>query len=386
VTSRDTARLLAALALFASACTGARGEPSPSASNTSTEPVTVQVAYFQDSTIDEPYQHELPALQGFHLALSRAAEAGTMPVEVEVVALDTRGDPATALALAQQVADDPTFVAVVAAPFWSESDEVGKLLDGAGLLTLGLSELGERSDAWGGRLRLVPAQAHQIEGLVAYVQKRAKAGGACVAHDATPYGTSVSAELAEALGPLLSEGVLVADDGAEVAGVVDRVRDAGCSFVAWTGFGTGAAALRVGLTDEGLRSVRLVASDAVKTEGYLEAAGKAGEGTIVSCGCVDLTTSTELEAQVFIHDYQSEYGSAPGVFSAEGLDAGNLLIDLLGSGPPTRDAVRAAALSIASFEGLAQTYVFTGGELEGPTISLFADRGQRWAPFVPRGT
>jgi branched-chain amino acid transport system substrate-binding protein len=153
-------------------------------------------------------------------------------------------------------------------------------------------------------------------------------------------------------------------------------------LVAWTGFGTAAAALRVGLTDGGLASVRVIGSDAMKTDGYLEDAGEAGDGTIVTCGCVDLTTSTELAAQVFIHDFQSEYGSAPGVFAAEGLDAGNLLLEALRSGPPTRDALRAAVTAVASFDGLARTYVFARGELAGSRIALVEDQSQRWVPHA----
>lgn len=381
---KSTARFLAVLALSATACTGAKGEPSPSASHTSADPVAVKVAYFDDSTLDEPYQHELPALQGFRLALSRAVDAGDVPVHVDVVELDTQGDEAMAVALAQEVAGDPSYVAAVAAPFWEEPDQVGEMLDDAGLITFGLSELGAHSGEWGGRLRLVPTRDRQVEALAAYARRRAEPGGVCVGRDATPYGTSFATELTHALGRWRSQSVLVADDETKIAGIVEAMPGSGCAFVAWAGFGTPAAALRVGLTDAGIESVRLIGSDAMKTEGYLEATGNAGDGTIVSCGCVDLTTSTELPAQVFIHDYQSEYGTAPGVFAAEGLDAGNLLLDALRSGPPTREAVRAALTSVSSFEGLAGSYVFAEGELVGSRVGLFEDRGQRWAPFVRR--
>lgn len=382
MTVRRIARLIAVFALSASACTGANGVPPPTPSHSNADPVAVKVAYFEDSTLDEPYQHELPALQGFRLALSGAAEAGTTSVEFEVIELDTLGEPATAIALAQEVADDPAYVAAVAAPFWSEPDAVGAMLDDAGLLTFGLSELGAHSNEWSGRLRLVPEQAKQVEAMATYARSWAEHGRVCVARDATPYGISLAADLRKALGPAMSGSVLVAAEGAAIAGVVDRVRVGRCGLVVWTGFGTAAAALRVGLTDGGLASVRVIGSDAMKTDGYLEDAGGAGDGTIVTCGCVDLTTSTELAAQVFIHDFQSEYGSAPGVFAAEGLDAGNLLLEALRSGPPTRDALRAAVTAVASFDGLARTYVFAGGELEGSRISLVEDQGQRWVPHA----
>ena len=378
---RTIACVSAALALSASACTGANGAPSPSSSHTNADLVTVKVAYFEDATLDEPFELALPALQGFRLAFSRAAEAGTLPVGVEIVELDTQGDAAMALALAQKVADDPSYVAAIAAPFWSEPDEVGEVLDRAGLLTFGLSELGAPSDEWGGRLRFVPVQARQVDAIAAHLRTRAEPGGVCVAHDATTYGAALAADLTETLGPIRGPSDLVADDESETASLVESIEASGCAFVAWGGFGTIAVALRSALTDSGSASVRLVGSDAMKTDAYVEDAVGAGEGTVVSCGCVDLTTSLDLAAQVFIHDYQSENGSAPGVFSAEGLDAGSVLLDALRSGPPTRDAVRAAVISTGSFEGLSRTYVFAGDELEGPEAALFEDRGQRWVPF-----
>jgi branched-chain amino acid transport system substrate-binding protein len=341
----------------------------------------VTAAYFPNTELDEPYQHELPALQGIQLAFAKAVEANTSPAEIEVVEFDTHGDAARALAFAQQVVADPTFVAVVAAPFWQEPADVRSVLEDAGLVTIDLSELGAPSTTWSGRLRLVPTLDAQVEAIAAYAHKVAGPRGVCVAHDGSPYATSLSGELSAALGPLKAKGSFVVGDEEAAAGVVGELRHAGCALIAWTGFGSMAASLRVALTHAGMASVPLVGSGAMKTDGFLEDAVGPGEGTVVFCGCVDLTTSTELAAQVFIHDYQSEFGSAPGLFSAEGLDAGTLLLEALRSAPATRDGVWSAVLSMDSFEGLARTYAFDGGgELVKARIGRFVDRSQRWVP------
>jgi branched-chain amino acid transport system substrate-binding protein len=372
--------------VLAPACIGAKGEPVSSRSTSPDDPIELKVAYFSDSELDEPYQHELPALQGLRLAFTRAAQANTSPATIDLVELDTHGDAVSALALARQVASDPAYVAAVAAPFWEAPDEVRQLLDDAGLVVVDLSESGELASTWTGRLRMVPPLDAQVEAMAAYLRKHAGPGSVCVAHDGKAYGISLASDLSAALGRWKAKGSFVVADEPSAGVVVGELRHAGCAVVAWTGFGTMAAALRVALTDAGMASVPMVGSDAMKTDGFLEDAMAAGEGTVVFCGCVDLTTSTELSAQVFIHDYQSEYGSAPGLFASEGLDAGNLLLAALRSTAPTRDGLRSALASIRSFEGLARSYAFDdAGEIVNPRIRRFVDRGQRWVPATAHG-
>jgi branched-chain amino acid transport system substrate-binding protein len=377
--------VVAALLLLAGCSTGS---PDPTAtspiSTRSAAPALVKIAYFEDSTIDEPYQHELPALQGLRLAISEAVDAGRLPVQVEIDDLDTKGDPATALDLARTVAADSSYVAAVVAPFWSEPDPVGRLLDDAGLPTLGLSTLGAPTDAWSGRWRLVPMQALQVNSLASYLRSRATPP-LCLVGDGSELGVGLAHDLSVALGPRIVFETTVPADGAAFGDTVAHLRDAGCGTVAWAGSSAPAAALRVALTQGGLGAVDLVGSDATKTDTYLTTAGVAGEGTVVSCPCADLSTSTALRAQVFVHDYQSEFGSPPAPFAAEGWDAGGMLVDAMTMDGATRAGVRGAIDAADSYTGLANEYVFgTNGELVRGSahVALWVDRGQRWT--VPR--
>jgi branched-chain amino acid transport system substrate-binding protein len=377
--------VVAAAALLLMSCSPGSSDPgSPSAISTrSVATVLVKVAYFQDSTIDEPYQHELPALQGLRLAIGQAMSAGRLPVDVEIEDLDTKGDPATALDLAREVAADPSYVAAVAAPFWSEPDAVGQVLDGAGIPTLGLSTLGAPTAAWSGRRRLVPTQALQVSSLASYLRSRATAP-LCLAGDGSMLGVALAHDLSVALGSRIAFETTVPTDGAALGDAVAHLRDAGCGTVVWAGSATAAAGLRVAMTQAGLGSVAIVGSDAAKTDTYLTTAGPAGDGTVVSCPCVDLSTSTSLRAQVFVHDYQSEFGTPPAPFAAEGWDAGGMLVEALSPGT-SRAQVRAAIDAVKTYPGLANHYVFgTNGELVGASahVAFWVDRGQRWA--VPR--
>jgi ABC-type branched-subunit amino acid transport system substrate-binding protein len=385
---RGTKALVAAAALVLSACSS--GSPDPKAtspiSTRSIAPVLVKVAYFQDSTIDEPYQHELPALQGLRLAITQAVSDGRLPLDVEIEDLDTKGDPATALDLARDVAADPTYVAVVVAPFWSEPDAVGQVLDEAGLPTLGLSSLGATTDAWSGRRRLVPVQALEVKSLASYLRSRATAP-LCLAGDGSALGVGLAHDLSAALGPRIAFEATVTTDGASLVDAVARVRDAGCGTVAWAGSATAAAGLRVAMTQAGLDTVDLVGSDATKTDTFLTIAGPAGDGTVVSCPCADLSTSTALRAQIFVHDYQSEFGTPPAPFAVEGWDAGGMLVNAMISAGSSRADVRKAIDATSQYAGLANDYVFgSNGELTKGSahVAFWVDRGQRWA--APRWT
>ena len=154
----------------------------------------------------------------------------------------------------------------------------------------------------------------------------------------------------------MASAVLPDEDA--LAGVVQRVDRAGCGTVAWTGFGPGATLLRTGLTEAGVGSVPLVGSSAMKTESYLSTTAGAGDGTIVTCACVDLGSSTRPEARRFIHDFQSQYGSPPGVFGPEGWDVGGMLLAAFRSGAVDRRTVTAALAASNGYEGLANTYRF----------------------------
>jgi branched-chain amino acid transport system substrate-binding protein len=382
---RGTKALVAAAALLLLACSS--GSPDPTATSPiSTRSVAplVKIAYFEDSTIDEPYQHELPALQGLRLAISQAVTAGRIPVDVEIEDLDTKGDPAAALDLAREVATDPSYVAVVVAPFWSEPDAVGHVLDDAGLSTLGLSALGAPTDAWSGRRRLVPVQALQVKSLASYLRGRATAP-LCLAGDASSLGVGLAHDLSVALGHRIVFETTVTTDGASLGDASAHLRDAGCGTVAWAGSATAGAALRVEMTQAGLGALDLVGSDAAKTDTYLTIAGPAGDGTVVSCPCADLSTSTALRAQIFVHDYQSEFGTPPASYAAEGWDAGGMLLDAFTTGGTNRADVRTAIDGMHAYAGLANDYVFgPHGDLArgSARVGLWVDRGQRWA--VPR--
>ena len=120
-----TRRTTTAVALFAlvatlgSACTGGTDPATTTRATPSPEPV--KVAFFQDATVPGASQVVTPSYLALRLALADALDRGSIPVAPEVVDLDTEGDPAKAAELATEVAEDPSYVAAVVAPFSVEA-------------------------------------------------------------------------------------------------------------------------------------------------------------------------------------------------------------------------------------------------------------------------
>jgi branched-chain amino acid transport system substrate-binding protein len=371
------AALVALIATVASACTGG-GEPSP-------EPVPVKIAFLHDMSLPGSAQSVAPALLGLQLAVAEEVERGGLPVIPEVVGLDVDGNEAKAIELAQEVADDPSYVAAVIGPFWSEPASVGDRLETAGLSTLSLSELdpGLATQGWSLWRRVVAGVSHESAALAAAIRGSSRSvDGTCVVGDGSSVSVALEAVLTTNLGGdrVVASAVLPDEDA--LAGVVQRVERSGCGTVAWTGFGPGATLLRTGMTEAGARTVPLLGSSAMKTESYLSTTAGAGDGTIVMCGCVDLGSSTRPVARRFIHDFQSQYGSPPGVFGPEGWDVGGMLLAAFRAGGVDRRTVAGALSESSHYDGLANTYRFdANGELtRAAAVHVFRAEGVRWVP------
>ena len=388
------AALVAFLAALTSACTGGSAAPP------GPDPVPVKIAFLDDMSVPGATASVTPALLGLQLALQEAIDRGGLPVIPEVVELDVAGDATNAAELAREVADDPSYVAAVIGPFWSEPLSVGDLLDGAGVMTLSMSELDPSLAArgWSAWRRVVAAVPREAAALAAAIRGSSRSlAGTCVVGDGSEFSTALGGLLTGDLGAdRIESSSVLADEGA-LAATLRGIHRAGCGTVAWTGFGPGAALVRSALTEAGAGTIPVVGSSAMKTEVYLSTSEGTADGTIASCVCVDLSSSTRPEARRFIHDFQSQYGSPPGVLAAEGWDVGGMLLEAFRAGAVARGTVAGALMARAGYEGLANAYRFDAdGELSlfAARVHMYRAEGVRWVPLgegedreqVPVGT
>ncbi len=375
---------VASVAMAMTACTGP-ADPAPPASVAG--PVDVRVAFVGDLSFDAAAQVVSPAASAIQLAFDEANERGDLLAIPEFVPMDTQGDAERASSFATDIANDPTVVAVIVAPFWNEPAAFGDRLDAAGVPTLSLSTAGDAlaEQGWTRWWRAVPRASDLAGSLTAAVRASAGSRGAvCLAGDDTVQAASLAAQLRRSLGRRVAADLTIAAEDA-VPGAVGVIRTAGCSTVAWTGFDPLAAALVEALRADGPDGVRLVGSDAMKGERFLTDARGGADGTVVTCPCVDLTTSTKIDDQRFVHDFQSASGSPPGVYAVEAWDVASMLLDAFRRGAVDRRAIAEDLSGADPYVGLAGSYVFDAdGELERASIRVIAYRaeGLRWLPVA----
>lgn len=345
--------------------------------STSANP-TLTIVFLEDLSVESSISLVVPAEQGVQLALDEAVSSG---IGVRLIGEDTAGDPAKAENIARRLAADHSVVAVIAAPFLTGLGAAPGILRRAGVPVLSLSPEGRemappRSRTWFPQVALSSAEAAAIADYV-----RPLSGGTlCYASDGSALSSRLIDLVAAAVGERAALLIAVPAQGVGSSAFAAVVSKAGCAALFWGGFGPEAAKIRLELDTAGLRDVTLVGADAVKDPAFLSEAGAAGEGTVVACACVDLTTATDFAARRFIQDFQADFGLPPGPYAAEAYDVGTILAGVIRGGASTRaevlDALRSDRACLAHACG-------SGGRLV-PSFSLahlFIDEGGRWIPL-----
>jgi branched-chain amino acid transport system substrate-binding protein len=358
--------------------------PSPSATTapTPSTPVQLKVAFIEDLSSDETEGRILPSLQAAGLAFANATLGGALPAAVDLVPMDTQGDPSQTSDIVDEITTDPTYVAALIAPYLSDQAGLAEALDETGVPTLSLS-IGQPALGTAGLTawrRIVANRAEETAALAAYVTALpAAGGGVCVARGPDPQDARLAHLVVRALGSAAGPSVTVADPEA-AASTATEIAGTGCGVVVWAGSAAIAEALRTALTQRAA-DVVLVGGDDLKDDAYPDVVGPAGDGTVAFCPCADLSSSTDLSAQRFIQDFQAEHGLPPGPYAAEAWDAAKMLVRALGSGATSRAEVLAFLAASGPFQGLANRYEFApGGELTpaAAVVHAYRDRGGRW--------
>jgi len=348
----------------------------------------VNIAFVDDLSREGSAERVAPAFQGARIAIDTAALQGSLRANVHLVPLDTGGTTSGAERVASQIAADPSFAATIVAPELPAQAALGQRLADAGVATISLSTLGgapaNASPVW---WRAVPDMAREAAAVADAVRSIDGPRRVCLLGDASPTSTALLRAVAAAIGVRPALRLDLTEVDADDPTVIEAIRGAACRSVVWGGSPTGGALMRLALTADGMRDVRLFGGESLKDASYTTTAGPRGRGTIAVCPCVDLSTSTDLRAQRFIQDYQSEFGVPPGPFAAEGRDVASMILGAIDGGAGARAAVASALAAAPSFEGLARSYRFApSGELEraSAAVRVYRDEGVRWVA-LPTG-
>jgi ABC-type branched-subunit amino acid transport system substrate-binding protein len=323
-----------------------------------------KVAYLED--IGVPDHVELVS-QAF-LALTDRLQGSTF----EVVELDA-SSPDAAASAAEDVVDDPAFVAAVIAPFVTVAGSALRRLRHGGIPIVSLSsapstvpQAESSASGEGAWIRWVADRSSQA-GLLAGLARESAAGGrVCVATAGDPWSEATGRAVLRALGPMAADL-----GGLQEAEAATRTR---CAALVWSGYADDAVAVRRSVP----AALPMVVTDGAQTASYL-AAAPVGTETLVGCPCVDLSASTALDAQRFLNSFQAANGLGPGVYAAEAWDLGSLIAQAPGG--DRRARLDAVFDDLRRYDGVAGIYRLGRG---GDGIGVHAARavGSRWIAFA----
>ena len=364
---------MALLALAVPACTEEGLPPREDASRPA-------IAYLFDGSPPDAELVSASALAGLELA---AHEAGA--VEIEPVNLGL--DHAEVMSTLGALAEDSAVVVAVVAPWTAPPAGAIDLLAAHDLPVVSLSwAWGPPSDGAGLWLSLAAGQAREAVLLLSTADVAPEGATLCLAGDEHPTSRALLAtaeELARAAGDpdVAMAGTVAGGDVPIAAPVADRVEDAGCPVLAWTGGTAGAEAVLSRLPED---PALVVGASRIGTDDGL-ALATAGRDVITACPCVSVNLSLEPAHMRFVHDLQAASGAPPGPYAVEAYDAGRFLLGFVtgaGSDDP-REVVAAALEEPPEIPGLAGSYRFEPDGSRAPdTLRVGAWRamGSRWLP------
>jgi branched-chain amino acid transport system substrate-binding protein len=309
-------------------------------------------------------------MQGARLAFDLANETEALPVEVIATAYATEEDPTRAAELMADAVADPSTVAAIV---WPGGTDASALRAADDLAVVDLSPVGDPgSGSWS---RLVDTDRAQAEALAGLVEGHK----ACLAGDDGERGASlveaVSAEL-DGRGVDVRVQELVSAGLDSYSSLVAVLEEQGCHTLVWTGGAVEAATI----LEEAGGALKILGSDRLINEGFPESAGDAADGTVATCPCGDISSSTDLEVQRFVQEYQSRYGTAPSAYAAEGWDAAQLVMDAIAAVGQDRTAIADALRPPFDTTGLLRTYHVGGDGESRPGVVAEQVRGGTWAP------
>lgn len=286
--------------------------------------------------------------------------------QVEVKEFDTEGAPEKATQVAPSIIGDASIIGLLGPAFSGETNAVGGQFAEAGLPALSASATNPTlsQNGWKTFFRGLANDAVQGPALAAYVKDEMKPEKVCLIKDDSDYGKGFAEELKAGLGDLVTCEADTKTKDKEFSAIVTQVKDADVDAVIYAGYYAEAAPLAQQLKEGGVDAT-FVSGDGVNDPAFVDGAGSASEGAILSCPCGPAP-------EEFAADYEEvSGGTAPGVYSTEGYDLATIMLKAIDSGVTTREAMLEFVTNYEG-DGLARHYKWDDtGELEENNIWVY---------------
>lgn len=276
-------------------------------------------------------------LFGVELAVNEYNEENP-DCQVTLQQIDSQGSPDQAPSLATEAAGNENLVGIIGPAFSGESNAAGPIFSEAGLPTISPSATNPAlaENGWDTFHRILGNDATQGPAAATYIADTIDAQAVFVLDDASEYGAGLARIVEENLGDTVVGTETIQAGDTDFSAVVTAVNDAEADTLFFGGYYAEAALIISQLRDGGWEGTFVVA-DGVKDPGYLDGAGEAAEGTIITCPCIPGDDpAVEEFATAFA---EANGGEAPGTYSAEAYDATNVFLAGLESGAGDREAM-----------------------------------------------
>jgi branched-chain amino acid transport system substrate-binding protein len=274
-----------------------------------------------------------PIINGAQLAIDQYNEDADCEVTYEQI--DSQGSPDQAPSLATEAAGNDAIIGIVGPAFSGESAAAGPIFAEAGLPTISPSATNPAlsENGWDTFHRALGNDATQGPAAATYIKDTIGAKAVFVIDDASEYGAGLAGIVQEDLGDLVVDTDTIQAGQTDFGATVTKVGSSKADTVFFGGYYAEAALIVRQLRDSGFEGTFVVA-DGVKDPGFLEGAGKAAEGTVITCPCIPAEDPAVAD---FAAAYEEAYGGAPGTYAAEAYDAANIFLDGIAEGIDNRE-------------------------------------------------
>jgi branched-chain amino acid transport system substrate-binding protein len=322
--------------------------------------------------------------KGANLAIKQANDKGDLPVTLSLDPQDTQGDKQQAVSLANKLAGDANVLAEVGPAFSGESLSANPTLQQASIpeITPSATNPALAQAGWKAWFRAVGNDFSQGGPAPDVAAKIIKGAKVYVAHDNTAYGAGLAGIVRDGLNAKYP-GALVGfnsvdpnkDDYSDLA---SKIVASKADVFFWGAYSPEAAKIITQARAKGFTGTFLGA-DGSKDTTFLDNAKANGEGAYFLCPCADVTTISDPIDTKFVSDYKAFTKEDPIIYSGEGYDATNLIIEAIRkAGKPGTDITayrKTVASNIASttgFAGTTKTYAFQpNGELVDSAVVIY---------------
>jgi len=253
--------------------------------------------------------------------------------QVKMTPFDTTGDQQQATQVAPKIVADTSIIGLLGPAFSGETGATENIFSEAGLVSLTASATRVDLTTQGFKtfFRGLANDGVQGPSVAKYMVDTLKYKKVCVIQDDSPYGTGLADAVKKGLGSVADASCAqdVKTKQKDFSAVVTAIQTAAPDAIFYSGYYAEAAPLVSQLRSASITAA-FVSADGVNDPQFVQQAGEAAKGAILSCPCGP-------SPEKFAADYKAANNNAvPGVYSVEAYDLTTIMLKAIDSGVKDR--------------------------------------------------